>query len=114
MSKSFKQFLDTGQHDANVISPVVKSSDETGQINYNNNIIINGDNSYDESAKRVSENLETSSICKQKKRKINSPSSSPEIVKSFNKKTLKEAKVKARKKEKVAFLILIFYIQFII
>ena len=109
MSKSFKQFLHTDQHDANVISPVVKSSDETGQTNYNN-----GDNSYDDSAKRVSENLETSSMCKQKKRKINSPSSSPEIVKRFNKKTLKEAKVKARKKEKVAFLFLIFYIHFII
>ena len=109
MSKSFKQFLHTDQHDANVISPVVKSSNETRQINYNN-----GDNSYDDSAKRVSENLETYSMCKQKKRKINSPSSSPEIVKRFNKKTVKEAKVKARKKEKVAFLILIFYIHFII
>ena len=76
MSKRLKdaQPLDTDQHDASVISPLVHSSDEAGQKNDKA-----GDNSYDEPAKRVSENLETFSTRKQdkryktRKRKINSP-----------------------------------------
>ena len=53
MSKSLKdaESLHIDQHDANVISPVVNSSDEVGQKNDKA-----GDNSYDEPAKRVSEN----------------------------------------------------------
>ena len=82
MSKSLKdaESLHTDHHDANAISPVVNSSDEAGQENDKA-----GDNSYDEPAKRVSENLETSSTKKEdkqnksRKRKINSPSSSPKI-----------------------------------
>ena len=85
--------LHTDQHDANVISPVVNSSDEAGQENDKA-----GDNSYDEPAKRVSENLETSSTKKEykrhksRKRKRNSPSSSPEIVKPSNKKRRKNSR----------------------
>ena len=51
-----------------------------------------GDNSYDEPAKKVSENLETSATRKQDKQpksrkiKINCPSSSPEIVTRSSKK----------------------------
>ena len=101
MSKSLKdaESLYIDQHDANVISPVVNSSDEVEQKNDKA-----GDNSYDEPAKRVSENLEISSTSKQDKRhksrkgKRNSPSSSPEIVKRSNKKRRK--KTKARKKRK--------------
>ena len=88
MSKSLKDVepLHTHQHDANVIYPVVNSSDEVGQENDKA-----GDNSYDEPAKRVSENLETSSTKKEdkqhksRKRERNSPSSSAEIVKGCNK-----------------------------
>ena len=117
MSKSLKdaESLHIDQHDANVISPVVNSSDEVGQKNDKA-----GDNSYDEPAKRVSENLEISSTSKQdkrhksRKRKRNSPSSSPEIVKRSNKKRRKKSRPRREKKEKVAFLILIVYIQFII
>ena len=47
--------LHTDRHDANVISPLVNSSDEAGQKNDKA-----GDSSYDETAKRASENLETS------------------------------------------------------
>ena len=57
--------LHTDQYDANFISPVVNSSDEAGQ-----NIDKVLENSYDEPAKRVSENLETSS----KRNKINDTS----------------------------------------
>ena len=82
MSKSLKDTgsLHTDQHDTNFISPVVNSSNEEGQKNDKA-----GDNSYDEPAKRVSENLGTSSTRKQdkqhksRKRKRNSLSSSPEI-----------------------------------
>ena len=95
MSKNLKdaESLHTDQHDANVISPVVNSSDEAGQENDKA-----GDNSYDEPAKRVSENLETSSTKKEykrhksRKRKRNSPSSSPEIVKRSNKKRRKNSR----------------------
>ena len=77
MTKSLKyaESLHTDQHDANVISPVVNSSDE---IRQKNDKI--GDNSYDKPAKRVSKTLETSSTRKQDKRhksrkkKRNSPS----------------------------------------
>ena len=64
MSKSLKDgdSLHTDQHDANVISPVVNSSEEEGQENDKA-----GDNLYDEPAKRVSENLEISSIEKEDK-----------------------------------------------
>ena len=64
MSKSLKntESLHTDQHDGNVISPVVNSSDEAGQKNDKA-----GDNSYDEPAKRVSESLETFSTSKQDK-----------------------------------------------
>ena len=64
MSKSLKdaESLHTDQHDPNAISPVVNSSDEAGQ-----KIEQALDNSYDELAKRVSENLETSSKRKQDK-----------------------------------------------
>ena len=56
MSERLKdaQPLDTDQHDANVISTLVNSSDEAGQKNDKA-----GDNSYDEPAKKVSENQET-------------------------------------------------------
>ena len=90
--------LHTDQHDANVISPVVNSSDEAGQENDKA-----GDNSYDEPAKRVSENLETSSTKKEykrhksRKRKRNSPSSSPEIVKRSNKKRQKKSRSRREK-----------------
>ena len=52
MSKNLKdaESLHTDQHDTNVISPVVNSSDEAGQENDKD-----GDNSYDEPAKRVSQ-----------------------------------------------------------
>ena len=58
MSKSLKdaESLPTDQHDVNVISAAVNSSDEAGQKNDRP-----GDNSYEEPAKRVLENLETSS-----------------------------------------------------
>ena len=95
MPKSLKdaESLPTDQHNANVISPVVNSSDEALQENNKT-----GDNSYDEPAKRVSENLETSSTKKEykrhksRKRKRNSPSSSPEIVKRSNKKRRKNSR----------------------
>ena len=67
---------------------------------------IAGDNSYDEPGKRVSENLETSSTRKQdkrnktRKRKITSPSSSPEIVKGFNKKRQKKSKSRQEKRKR--------------
>ena len=88
MSKGFKESesLHKDKHDANVISPVINSSDEAGQKNDKA-----GDNPYDEPAKRVSGNLETSSTSKHnkryksRKRKINSASSIPEIVKCSNK-----------------------------
>ena len=116
MSKGLKDIdsLYTDQNDANFIFPVVNSSDEAGQENDKA-----GDNSYDEPAKRVSENLETSSTKKEykrhksRKRKRNSPSSSPEIVKRSNKKRRKISRSRREKKEKVTFLILIL-IQFII
>ena len=92
MPKSLKdaESLHADQHDANVISSVVNCSDEAGQKKQKKMIKL--DNSCDELAKRVSENLETSSTRKKDKRhksrkkKINSPSSSPEIVKCSNKK----------------------------
>ena len=92
MPKSLKdaESLHADQHDANVISSVVNCSDEAGQKKKKKMIKL--DNSRDELAKRVSENLETSSTRKKDKRhksrkkKINSPSSSPEIVKCSNKK----------------------------
>ena len=91
MPKSLKdaESLHADQHDAHVISSVVNCSDEAGQKKKK---MIKLDNSCDELAKRVSENLETSSTRKKDKRhksrkkKINSPSSSPEIVKCSNKK----------------------------
>ena len=93
MSKSLTdaESLHADQHDANAISSVVNCSDEAGQKKKKKMIKL--DNSYDELAKRVSENLETSSTRKQDKRhksikkKINSPSSSPspETVKCSNK-----------------------------
>ena len=75
MSKSLKDAepLHTNQHDANIISPLVISSDEAGQKNDKAGV-----NSY-KPVKRVSENLETSSTRKQdkqhksRKRKRNSP-----------------------------------------
>ena len=85
--------LHIDQHDANVISPVLNSSDEVGQENDKA-----GDNSYDEPAMRVSENLETSSTKKEdkrhksRKRKRKSLSSSPEIVKRSNKKKRKKSR----------------------
>ena len=92
MPKSLKdaESLHADQHEANVISSVVNCSDEAGQKKRKKMIKL--DNSCDELAKRVSENLETSSTRKKDKRhksrkkKINSPSSSPEIVKCSNKK----------------------------
>ena len=101
------------QRDANVISPVVNSSDEAGQKTEKA-----GDNSNDEPAKKVSENLEISSRRKQdkrhksRKRKRSSPLSSLEIVKRSIKKRQKKSRLRQEKKEKVAFLILII-IQFI-
>ena len=63
MSKSLKdaEFLHTYQHDPIAISPVVESNDAAGK-KYNKA----GNKSWDELAKRVSENLETSSTSKQK------------------------------------------------
>ena len=115
MSKSLKdaQSLHTDHHDANAISPVVNSSDEAGQENDKA-----GHNSYDEPVKGVPENLETSSTRKEdkrhksRKRKINPPSSSPEIVKAPTKRDEK-SQGQGKEKGKVAFLILIL-IQFII
>ena len=51
MSKRLKdtESLHRDQHDANVVSPVVNSSDESGQENDKA-----GDSPYDEPAKRVS------------------------------------------------------------
>ena len=119
ISKSLKdaEYLHTDQHDANFISPVANSSDEAGQKKDKA-----GDKSYDEPAKRASENLEISSTRKQDKqhkswkRKRNSFSSSPEIIKRSNKKRQKKSRSRPEKKEKVAFFILIlhqFIIQFI-
>ena len=64
MSKSLQdaESLHTDQHDVYVITPVVNSSDEAGQKNDKA-----GDNSYDEPAKTVSENLKSSSTRKQDK-----------------------------------------------
>ena len=101
MSKNLKdaESLHTDQHDANVISPVVNFSDEAGQKNDKA-----GENSYDEPATGVSENLETSSTKKQdkrhktRKRKRNSSSSSPEIVKRSNKKRRKKSRSRREKK----------------
>ena len=58
MSQSLKDAasLHTDKDEMKVISPTVKSSDETGQKNDKAS-----DKSYDEPPKRVSENLETSS-----------------------------------------------------
>ena len=65
MSQSLKdaESLHKDQCDTNVISSVVNSSDVAGQKN-----VKARDNSYDEPAKRVSENLEASSTSKQDKR----------------------------------------------
>ena len=65
MSKSLKdaESLHTDQYDANIVSPAVNSSNEAGRKNDKA-----GDNSHDEPAKIVSENLETSSTKKQDKR----------------------------------------------
>ena len=112
MSKTLKdaESLHTDQHDANIISPVVNSSDEAGQ-----KIDKAGDNSYGEPAKRVSENLETSSIrttqVKEKEEKFSFIK--PRDSKTLQQKETKGVKVKARKKKKVTFLILIL-IHFII
>ena len=100
MSKNLKdaESLHADQHDANVISPVVNSSDEAERKNDKA-----GDNSYDEPAKRASENLETSSTRKQDKRhtsiktKRNSLSLNPEIVKRPNKKRRKQSRSKPEK-----------------
>ena len=64
MSQSLKdaESVHTDQNDANVIFPVVNSSDEVGQNNDKA-----GDNSCDETAKRASENAETSSTSKEYK-----------------------------------------------
>ena len=116
MSKSLKdaESLHTDQHDANVISPVVNSSDEAGQENDKA-----GDNSYDEPAKRVSENLKTSSkkkgrqTAQVKEKEKEFSFIKPGDSKTFQQKETKKVKVKARTKKKVAFFILIL-IQFII
>ena len=64
MSQSLKdtESLHKDQRDTNVISSVVNSSDVAEQKN-----VKARDNSYDEPAKRVSENLEISSTSKQEK-----------------------------------------------
>ena len=77
MSKILKdtKSMHTDQHDANVISPVVNSSDDAEQKKNHKT----EDNSYYKPAKRVSENPETSSTSEQdkqhksRKRKRNSP-----------------------------------------
>ena len=111
MSQSLKDagFLHTDKHGANVISPVVNSSDEAGQKNDKA-----GDNSCDEPTKRVSENPETFSTSKQDKRQKSRKKKFP-FIKPRNAptKARKKVKFKARKKDKVTFLILIL-IQFII
>ena len=102
MPKSLKydESLHKDQHDANVIFLVVNSIDEAGQENDKA-----GNNSYDEPAKRKSGNLETSFTRKQdkrhksKKRKINSLSLSPEIVKRSNKRD-KSSQGQGGKKER--------------
>ena len=77
----------TDQQNANVICPIVNSSDEAGRENDKA-----GDNTSDELANRVSENPETYLTSKQDKqhksgkRKRNSSLSSPEMVKRSNKK----------------------------
>ena len=83
MSKSLKdaESLHTDQHDANVISPIVNVSDKTAK-----KMAKAGDNSYDEPAKKENKRH------KSRKRKINSPSSSPEIVKCSNKKRQKKSR----------------------
>ena len=92
--------LHADQHDTNVISPVVNSTDEAGQKNDKA-----GDNSYDEPVERVSKNLETSSTSKQDKRhksmkrKNNSPSSSREVVKRSNKKRRKKSRSRQEKRK---------------
>ena len=103
MPKSLKdaESLPTDQHNANVISPVVNSSDEALQENDKA-----GDNSYDEPAKRLSENLETSSTKKEdkrhksRKRKRNSPSSNPDIVKCSNKKRREKSRSRREKRNR--------------
>ena len=103
MSKSMKdaESLNTDTQDENIISPVVNSSDEAGQKNDKA-----GDNSYDEPAKRVSANLETSSTRKQdkrlksRKRKKNSPSLSSETVKCSNKKRRKKSRSRREKRKR--------------
>ena len=92
-SLEYAESLHRDQNDVNVTSPAVTSSDEVGQKSGKD-----GDNSYDEPANRVLENADTSSTSKQdkqhksRKRKRNSPSSSREIAKRFNKKRRKKSK----------------------
>ena len=103
MSRSLKdaESLYTDQHDVNVISPVVNSSDQSGQKNEKA-----GDKSY-EPAKRALKNLETSSTRKQdkrhktRKRKIYSPSSSPGVVKRSNKKRPKKSRSRQEKRKRL-------------
>ena len=98
--------LHTDQHDANVISPVVNSSDEAGQENDKA-----GDNSYDEPAKRVSENLETSSASKQDKRhKSRKRKRNPISSKRYEGSQNQSVKIG----KDIPFLILVSYIQIII
>ena len=85
--------LHTNQHDANVISPVLNSSDDAGQKH--------------DKAKYP----ETSSASKQDKRhkprKRKFPFIRPKERKTLQQREKKEVKVKARKKEKVPFIQLV-------
>ena len=111
MSKSLKdaESLHTDQHDSNIISSVVNSSDEAGQKNDKA-----GNNSYDEPAKRISGNVETSSTSKRDKRQSQEKGKKIPHHQNAPTKGRKKSSSRREKKEKFAFLILIFYIQFII
>ena len=94
MSQSLEDAESVHADSANVVSPILNSSDEAGQKKNDKA----GDSTYDKLANRVSENPHTSLTSKEdrprksRKRKRNSPSSCPEIVKRPNKKERKKQK----------------------
>ena len=98
MSQSLEDAESVHADSANVVSPILNSSDEAGKKNDKA-----GDSTYDKLANRVSENPHTSLTSKEdrprksKKRKRNSPSSCPEIVKRSSKKERKKSKSRQEK-----------------
>ena len=93
MSQSLKdtESLHKDQRDTNVISSVVNSSDVAGQKN-----VKARDNSYDEPAKRVPQQVsKINDISQRKKKKL--PFIKPRDSKTLQQKEKKEVKVNAKK-----------------